>query len=157
MAENNDYTILDSLLGNLPTPKTLNEDTSAGVEPPPAISPSITVNNPPDNPIPGMQSATDKPGEAAPKFKCPKCISEAVATETKGKYKCSKCGQTFTVDEAVVKEEVLPSDVKEILQQIHDEADHIIGTEADKKVEVAAKNSELIKKLAKHALGLVGK
>jgi ribosomal protein L37AE/L43A len=102
--DNNDYTILDSLLGNLPSPRTLNEDTSAGVEPPPAIAPSVSVNNPPDNPIPGMQSKTDKPVEGMPKFKCPKCMSEAAATETKGKYKCSKCGQTFTVDEAVVKE-----------------------------------------------------
>jgi len=41
---------------------------------------------------------------------------------------------------------------KEILQQIHDEADCIIGFEGDNQREVAVLNSRVIKRLAKKAL-----
>lgn len=100
--ENNDYTSLDWLF---PNQRTLNEDTSAGKEEPPAVAPSVSVNNPPDNKIPADQKKTDKPAEDMPKFKCPKCMSESAETETKGKYKCSKCGQTFSVDEMIKEDE----------------------------------------------------
>lgn len=93
--ENNDYTMLDMFF---PNHRTLNEDTSAGKEAMPAIAPSVSVNNPPDNKIPVDQKKIDKPEEGMPKFKCPKCMSESAETETKGKYKCSKCGQTFSVE-----------------------------------------------------------
>jgi hypothetical protein len=42
--------------------------------------------------------------------------------------------------------------IRESLQQIHDEADHIIGYEDDNKREVAILNSRVIKRLAKQAL-----
>jgi hypothetical protein len=44
----------------------------------------------------------------------------------------------------------------EILQEIHDEADHILGTEATKSKEIAIQNSKAIKALAKYALKLLG-
>jgi hypothetical protein len=43
----------------------------------------------------------------------------------------------------------------EILQEIHDEADHILGTEAKKSKEIVQKNSKAIKALAKYALKLL--
>lgn len=114
MSDNNDYTDLDWLFPN--TPSVLNEDTSAGKENPPVIAPSIDVNNPPDNKIPADQKKADKPAEAAPKFKCPKCMAESAETETKGKYKCSKCGQTFSVEaEEVIKEKTDDEYRKEML------------------------------------------
>lgn len=112
--ENNDYTMLDMFF---PNHRTLNEDTSAGKEAMPAIVPSVSVNNPPDNKIPADQKKIDKPEEGMPKFKCPKCMSESVETETKGKYKCSKCGQTFSVDEAL-KEEKGKRKAKKIVIEI---------------------------------------
>ena len=42
--------------------------------------------------------------------------------------------------------------VTQILQEIHDEADHIIGTDAYRPMEVAIENSKRIKKLAKEGL-----
>ena len=42
--------------------------------------------------------------------------------------------------------------VKELLQAIHDEADHIIGTEAENKREVVVTNAKQIKSLSLEAL-----
>ncbi len=39
-----------------------------------------------------------------------------------------------------------------LLKQIHDEADHILGTEAENFKEIARKNAQEIKRLAKKAL-----
>jgi ribosomal protein L37AE/L43A len=128
MTDNNDYTNLDWLFPN--TPSVLNEDTSAGKEKPPAVAPSVSVNNPPDNKIPADQKKTDKPAEDAPKFKCPKCMAESAETETKGKYKCSKCGQTFTVDECVKEDaefdkQVLTPENKKMLGDLFDKVGSI--------------------------------
>jgi len=46
--------------------------------------------------------------------------------------------------------------VKNILQQIHDEADHIIGTEAENHKEVAIQDASNIKGMAIEALKLIG-
>lgn len=47
-------------------------------------------------------------------------------------------------------------DIVEILQRIHDEADHILGTEAEFPLEVARKNAESIKGWAKAGLAKLG-
>jgi hypothetical protein len=42
--------------------------------------------------------------------------------------------------------------VTQILKEIHDEADHILETEAEKPLEVARVNAKVIRKLAKEAI-----
>ena len=45
--------------------------------------------------------------------------------------------------------------LEDIVKEIYDEADHIVGTEADDHKEVAVKNAEAIKKLANKALKIM--
>ena len=47
-------------------------------------------------------------------------------------------------------------EIKDILCQIYDEADHIVGTEAENHKEVAIQNATEIKKLTAKALKLLG-
>lgn len=49
------------------------------------------------------------------------------------------------------------SNLKEILENIHDEADHTLGTGAKNKKEVSTLNAKAIKKLAKEALKCISK
>ena len=42
--------------------------------------------------------------------------------------------------------------VSQLLKEINDEADHILGTEAEKPLEVARANAKVIKRLAKEAI-----
>ena len=46
-------------------------------------------------------------------------------------------------------------ELQKLIEEIHDEADHIVGTEADYHKEVAIQNAKRIKKMAKRARELL--
>jgi hypothetical protein len=55
-------------------------------------------------------------------------MSESAETETKGKYKCSKCGQTFSVDECVKEEAETYKIVRYYADYSHPDHQKVIDT-----------------------------
>ena len=47
------------------------------------------------------------------------------------------------------------NEIKRLVQEIHDDADHIVGTEAEDRAEVSLKDARAIKRLAKQTLEII--